>query len=642
MSRSIDDLIPLAGAPRRILILDDEECIRKMMGDMAESLQVEVIMASSVAEGVAALEQKQFGLLVVDICMPEKSGLVFIKHVRDSQEHAACPVLVFSGYYPDNDLGKVENAFENCIAMMKPVSLERLQEVIEKVLPPAGSPSGGAQCSPRILTFALKIDHSSQTASVVFSNSSKDAITDAEVLLEKLNENSVKYGIDTDMVHGVFARSFNDFSPGEEVVVASGKAPVDGEAGRVDYRFDTSVKASYHPEETGEFERVDYKTTTHISMAKDGDLLAEIIAPTSGEDGMNLEGKAIPASAGKPVSLASGDGVKMDDEGRFFYATASGRPVVVSNTLKVTPVYEVEGDVDYETGSIVFKHHVDIRGDVKDDFSLECGSAEIHGAVGAAVIHCTNDLVIHSGVNGHNRAQIDVGGTLHSKYLNQATVTSAGDVTVEKEIINCRVWTQGSLTAQQIIGGEAVALSGIRTDEAGSEMGVPTRLEPGTNFEEHRIRLQIEATEKELDAVLAPAERYFDDRDHFRSLPDDRQMQIREGLDVFLRLKEQHESLTAERESLSSADFAEPVREVVVEKILHPDVTVATELCSTHFRLPKTGPMKLVEDPDNSDILCVSKDGEENADGEEAEETAEGNVEDERSEDNEGTAVSEE
>jgi len=77
----------------RILVVDDEAGIRKVVRDALERAQYEVETA---ADGLAALdsfEGKSFDLVVTDLSMPGMSGLELVRRIR---EKSAVPILVLT------------------------------------------------------------------------------------------------------------------------------------------------------------------------------------------------------------------------------------------------------------------------------------------------------------------------------------------------------------------------------------------------------------------------------------------------------------------------------------------------------------------------------------------------------------------
>ncbi len=75
-----------------ILLIDDEESIRKLLGAVLRGAGYQVLVGASVAEGRSILDQRHVDLLVTDINMPEESGFVLIDHVK--KYYPRMPIVV--------------------------------------------------------------------------------------------------------------------------------------------------------------------------------------------------------------------------------------------------------------------------------------------------------------------------------------------------------------------------------------------------------------------------------------------------------------------------------------------------------------------------------------------------------------------
>jgi len=368
-----------------------------------------------------------------------------------------------------------------------------------------------------------------------------------------------------------------------------------------DFKVDVSGKATYNVEDEDDDEAIDFKEAVSISIVKEGDLLAELIAPTAGEDGATLQGKKIPAKNGKPITLRPDDTIKVEGDGRLFYALCSGRPVYNRGHLCVSAVYEVANDVDYETGNIKFEGHVVINGNVEDGFSIHAKSVEIRGTVGACEIHCEL-LTIGKGINGREKGTFHIDGDMRAKYINQATITIKGNLWVSREVVNSRIWCNGVVKVRKLIGGQCLALRGIEVAMAGSELGITTVIEPGVNIEIRVIDDQLSACDEKIEILLKPNEQFFGDRKRFRSLPEERKEKFKQAYKEFQVLHDEKKALYQSREKLLEDESYEPVKKVVILNKIYPDVSIRTDSCTRHFKTELNGPIVLLEDIDAGSI----------------------------------------
>lgn len=82
--------------PRRILLLDDEENVRRALARTLMREGYEVVSVADAEEALAALKAQSFDLVLSDHLMPKMTGLEFLKIVRD--RHPDCMRIMLTGH----------------------------------------------------------------------------------------------------------------------------------------------------------------------------------------------------------------------------------------------------------------------------------------------------------------------------------------------------------------------------------------------------------------------------------------------------------------------------------------------------------------------------------------------------------------
>jgi DNA-binding NtrC family response regulator len=90
------DLLSAQAAPGRILVIDDEPDIRDSLEALltAESYRVE--LAANATEGLKKLESSAYDLVLLDLMMPDKSGMQVLEEVR--QRDRETPIFMLTAY----------------------------------------------------------------------------------------------------------------------------------------------------------------------------------------------------------------------------------------------------------------------------------------------------------------------------------------------------------------------------------------------------------------------------------------------------------------------------------------------------------------------------------------------------------------
>ena len=91
---------------RKVLIVDDEEVIRKFLKIHLCKLGYEVEEAADGEQALEQLEKDNFDLLICDILMPKKDGWEVIKEVKANSKTKNMPVIVLTAKNEDSDMFK--------------------------------------------------------------------------------------------------------------------------------------------------------------------------------------------------------------------------------------------------------------------------------------------------------------------------------------------------------------------------------------------------------------------------------------------------------------------------------------------------------------------------------------------------------
>jgi CheY-like chemotaxis protein len=91
---------------RKILIVDDEEVIRKFLRIHLTKLGYEVKEAADGEQAIEQLGGGDFDLLICDILMPKKNGWEVIKEVKADPKTKDIPVIVLTAKNEDTDMFK--------------------------------------------------------------------------------------------------------------------------------------------------------------------------------------------------------------------------------------------------------------------------------------------------------------------------------------------------------------------------------------------------------------------------------------------------------------------------------------------------------------------------------------------------------
>ena len=127
---------------KRIFLLEDDMSLRRGIAMALESPEVSVIQAGCIGEAESALGAgEQFDLMILDVNLPDGSGMEFCKKIRETAE---TPVLFLTANDTEQDM--LEGFGAGCDDYIsKPFSIEVLRKKVQAVL----KRTGGGKRRPR-------------------------------------------------------------------------------------------------------------------------------------------------------------------------------------------------------------------------------------------------------------------------------------------------------------------------------------------------------------------------------------------------------------------------------------------------------------------------------------------------------------
>lgn len=118
---------------RRVLVVDDDSAIRRLLALMIERAGGTVDIADSVDDAVTSFAENKPDVVICDIAMPGKNGFDLIHELRQRHPNLDVPLIAFTAFASAEDRRTVlEAGFDGHLA--KPVNARQLMKTIQEVL----------------------------------------------------------------------------------------------------------------------------------------------------------------------------------------------------------------------------------------------------------------------------------------------------------------------------------------------------------------------------------------------------------------------------------------------------------------------------------------------------------------------------
>jgi len=408
-------------------------------------------------------------------------------------------------------------------------------------------------------------------------------LTTLAEVLDACHRENIKVAINQELVEKQISVS----NP-VEIAIGKGVKPEDGKDGYLEFKVDMSAKPQFIPKDDNS---VDYKNSMQVTLVNVGDVLADIIAPTAGEDGMDVRGSPIKAKAGERAKYFLGEGTEEKDG--HIMVTAAGTPSIQDDLIMVHRNYVLQSDVDLSTGNINFPGTVIIHGNVTDGFEVISEEhVVVNGLISGAKIKAKGYVKCAGGIQGKDKAEIVAGSFVAATFVSAATIIAEGDIVITKDILHSNVSCLGELRlGGSIIGGVATAFKGVECGELGSESGVKTIVNIRTHYRQEKARELANSVMTEVSSIF---EKYVIWR-KAKSLNEAEEKELLQAISKLKDLITKRQMYDSRVAKFDAMVFENKTAKVKLLGTLESDVSVSSPYSKYTSTSPIHGPLTISE-----------------------------------------------
>jgi DNA-binding response OmpR family regulator len=133
----------IADDKKRILIVDDEESMRLLIGRTVEAVpNVEITLAGTCEEALHLAGSRAYDVILLDLLMPGVGGIEVLKAIRSASPNKQTPVIIVS-VMADEDTKIVCRSLGISGYVVKPIVREALAAAVRAQLEARRGPTAG-------------------------------------------------------------------------------------------------------------------------------------------------------------------------------------------------------------------------------------------------------------------------------------------------------------------------------------------------------------------------------------------------------------------------------------------------------------------------------------------------------------------
>jgi DNA-binding response OmpR family regulator len=120
-------------AQRTVIVVEDEADAAEMFAEMMRVNGFRVVKSFSSGPAINVIANEMPDIVILDVMMPDISGLEVLKYMRREPQLANIPVIVISAKSMPSDIKTGMDAGAS-VYLTKPVGFLELKQAVEKVL----------------------------------------------------------------------------------------------------------------------------------------------------------------------------------------------------------------------------------------------------------------------------------------------------------------------------------------------------------------------------------------------------------------------------------------------------------------------------------------------------------------------------
>ena len=119
--------------PKRVMIVEDNELNMKLFNDLLEANGYETVKTRNGLEALDLARENRPDLILMDIQLPEVSGLEVTKWLKEDDELHAIPVIAVTAFAMKGDEERIRQG--GCEAYIsKPISVSKFVETVRSYI----------------------------------------------------------------------------------------------------------------------------------------------------------------------------------------------------------------------------------------------------------------------------------------------------------------------------------------------------------------------------------------------------------------------------------------------------------------------------------------------------------------------------
>jgi CheY-like chemotaxis protein/HPt (histidine-containing phosphotransfer) domain-containing protein len=122
-------VVPLTLTEKPVLVVEDSPTSRELLESLLRGWSIPAVPVASAEEALALLDQRRFGLAILDWLLPGMNGIEAVERIRRREDTRALPIIVISAYAGKEEEARCQQLGVN-VFLRKPITASSLFDAI--------------------------------------------------------------------------------------------------------------------------------------------------------------------------------------------------------------------------------------------------------------------------------------------------------------------------------------------------------------------------------------------------------------------------------------------------------------------------------------------------------------------------------
>ncbi|GBD34073.1 Response regulator ArlR [bacterium HR34] len=119
---------------KKILLIEDERNLHKVLNDYLQGEEIEIISAFDGEEGIKKAKELKPDVVILDLVLPKIQGMDVLRELKKDEVTKHIPIIIFTNLHDFNAIQESVECGVNCYLLKSDYKIEDLLKRVKQVI----------------------------------------------------------------------------------------------------------------------------------------------------------------------------------------------------------------------------------------------------------------------------------------------------------------------------------------------------------------------------------------------------------------------------------------------------------------------------------------------------------------------------